>query len=900
MSVYWWWEPVTTIAAAGAGGGITEAIGFGTETDEGQPLARRKTKTLGFGEDTETGQPLNRVKRKTLGFASETDAAQPIVYLPPVEFDNSTIASRGDSADPFIFTHDGRSDFGTDFSRGGVQGVLVFVHNIQSSGAITDTVKYNGLDLNRLGDVGQGGSEPSNIDTWFNGVVGYGNGGTVNVEVDTNAGDNIFVTVVTLYGQGNLGVVRYFADADPATDSFSFNLDPVGRHVLGFTSIISGIDAEGDLDEQSSPAMTTLELEATDPVSGDMTVRTDRTSARQSAPFDLGWNTFLSGNETISFSTVAIGKPVIIGALGLAEETDTAIAIAVGGGEIVVALGRADETDEAQPLGRRKSRTLGLATESDAGVSVASRKTKTVGFATETDTAIALGRRKTKTLGFASETDTGQPLGKRKTKTLGFASETDTAIAVVRTVTIVLGFATETDTAVALARRKSRTVGFSSETDIGLPLARRKSRTLGTVDETDTAFGVGRRKTKTIGRADETDTGQGIAYKKSKALGFASETDTGQPVGRRKVKALSFAAEVDQALPVHEREVLGTSLESDIAVGVGKRKTLALGVAEELDEVAYRKLNSGNRIPDYRHWTLTGSAFINADGELEMTGAGTATSPQIILSSVLNPSWSFTAEYWSDAAAPTRTLDSAYFQADHVNVATNRLGATTNNDVQAFPPGAWTNRADHYWFLVNGIGAGTAYLTMTITWNQASTFKSRLPAFAQHGGGVPSTIYTEHIRTPTTEDFTVEPAFRRVSRKALGFATETDAAVRLLIDLVGVLGVATETDTAFAALVAHPQFTFMPPDSGTENRYPKSRTPAGRLFPRLSGSPIHYAVLVFPDGSIIKTRRPNTTQTNAALYYYLGPREYLLSHDEWLILRDSEFADDLVPTGGYG
>lgn len=82
------------------------------------------------------------------------------------------------------------------------------------------------------------------------------------------------------------------------------------------------------------------------------------------------------------------------------------------GGPWIVAVGRALETDLAQPLGKKKQRTIGLPTETDLAQPFGKQKRRTLGQALETDLALpitrgALGH--SLSLGLALETDTAQP-----------------------------------------------------------------------------------------------------------------------------------------------------------------------------------------------------------------------------------------------------------------------------------------------------------------------------------------------------------------------------------------------------------------------------------------------------------------------------------------------------------
>lgn len=121
--------------------------------------------------------------------------------------------------------------------------------------------------------------------------------------------------------------------------------------------------------------------------------------------------------------------------------------------------------------------------------------------------------------------------------------------------------------------------------------------------------------------------------------------------------------------------------------------------------------------------------------------------------------------------------------------------------------------------------------------------------------------------------------------------TTPDATFVTLVGTATAGGGATTFDVKASAWV------FTVPASSTANGYPYSRTPAGRLFPRVSGSPIHYCVMIFDLETaprIVKTLRPNTAQMEAADRVYLGPGVYEVAEDEYDVLV-TQFPDALVP-----
>jgi len=124
--------------------------------------------------------------------------------------------------------------------------------------------------------------------------------------------------------------------------------------------------------------------------------------------------------------------------------------------------------------------------------------------------------------------------------------------------------------------------------------------------------------------------------------------------------------------------------------------------------------------------------------------------------------------------------------------------------------------------------------------------------------------------------------------------TTPDATFVTLVGTATAGGGVTTFDVQAAAWV------FTVPASNTANGYPYGRSPAGRLFPRVSGSPIHYCVMIFDLDTtprVVKTLRPNTAQMSAADRVYLGPGEYRVEEAEYDALA-TLFPDALVPVGG--
>jgi hypothetical protein len=162
------------------------------------------------------------------------------------------------------------------------------------------------------------------------------------------------------------------------------------------------------------------------------------------------------------------------------------------GGAITPAMGQLSETDTAQPITRRKIKTLGQLTE--------------------TDTAQPITHVHQRTLGQLTETDTAQPVGRLKRKTLGEAQETDVVFTIIRsgtTKTVVLGLLSDTESLQPVTARKIKVIGSIAEVDVLFTITRLHSRTTGLLTEVDTAqsiVAVKGTKRVTLGLLAESDT----------------------------------------------------------------------------------------------------------------------------------------------------------------------------------------------------------------------------------------------------------------------------------------------------------------------------------------------------------------------------------------------------------
>lgn len=153
--------------------------------------------------------------------------------------------------------------------------------------------------------------------------------------------------------------------------------------------------------------------------------------------------------------------------IGIATETDTALAITPAPGSVTVPVGLATETDTAlavTPAPGAATVPLGIASETDTALPVTPAPgpvTVTVGVADETDTALPV-----------------QAVPGAATVALGLPVETDTALAMVASTgsgsdVVELGVAAETDTALALTPAPGPAIvqmGVAVETDQALAM----------------------------------------------------------------------------------------------------------------------------------------------------------------------------------------------------------------------------------------------------------------------------------------------------------------------------------------------------------------------------------------------------------------------------------------------
>lgn len=247
--------------------------------------------------------------------------------------------------------------------------------------------------------------------------------------------------------------------------------------------------------------------------------------------------TFKRAGSTILTATdasIASGKPGII----LSSNVTSASLDNWEGGDFsagahVIAIGQVVETDSAQPIARKKLKTINQVVETDTAQSIAKLKQHAMGQVVETDLAQTLARRKQKAIGQATETDTAQSLSRLKQRTIGQVTETDFAqpISPSGQKIVAVNQVTETDLAQAVTHRKLKAINAVTESDLAQPLTRAKLRTLGIPIETDLAQAIARRKAKAVSQNIEGDLAQPITWSpKRRMVGQVIEIDLAQPI----------------------------------------------------------------------------------------------------------------------------------------------------------------------------------------------------------------------------------------------------------------------------------------------------------------------------------------------------------------------------------
>ncbi|MEV1003415.1 hypothetical protein [Nonomuraea sp. NPDC050202] len=162
--------------------------------------------------------------------------------------------------------------------------------------------------------------------------------------------------------------------------------------------------------------------------------------------------------------------------------------------------------EQAQPVGRRKQRTLGQPGSQETAVPIRPVKRRTLGQAGEAATALPLTARKIRTLETAGETGTAFPVTGAHRRLVGPAAEGDQAQPI--TNGTFIGAAAETGQALPITPRKTRTLGAALDVSSAAAVRPARARTVGPAASSELAQPIGRRKIRLVGPAAETDQAQ--------------------------------------------------------------------------------------------------------------------------------------------------------------------------------------------------------------------------------------------------------------------------------------------------------------------------------------------------------------------------------------------------------
>jgi hypothetical protein len=621
------------------------------------------------------------------------------------------------------------------------------------------------------------------------------------------------------------------------------------------------------------------------------------------------------------------------------------------------ALTAATETDTPTGVAPRKTRSVGAATSTETGVAVSRVKRKAVTGAAETDTAGSVSLSRIVAVGSASETDTAGTLARRKTRTAGNATETDTAGSISDRKT--LGTAAETDAAVAVGRRKTRALGSVTETDTAGALTRVRSRALGAGAETDAGGTLGRKKTLALTAATETDTAGSLPAPGGATFLFQEDYEgtAGAAMSGSNTGWDLFNGAGTRTLESTPTPIYGSTLgEYNGGQALTKDTTSLPGttnggtVRRVLYARGYYKLANTtsltlSRILVFEESVANGGADvgvlrINATGTFRLldgtTTVGSASTKTLdtnytrIELKIDQDANTIEARFWWGADLQSESTGATNYESISGTLATNTdmevfgtgfyASQTTNNSLYveefAVGYGDWLGPVPTAQVVNLGGASETdaassvgrrkvkalTAATETDTANGITRRKTRAVTAATETDAATGVGRISRTSLGTSTSSEAAAALARKKALALGVATEIDTANGIAVGsgpTIVVLGTALETDiaVAIASTQATPLWTFIPPSSGTANRHRRTNSPKGRLFPRVSGQPIHYCVLIFDlDATprIVKTRRPNTAQMESADRVYLGPREYTVGSTEYAVLA-TEFPDDLVP-----
>lgn len=383
-----------------------------------------------------------------------------------VTVDAATENVRTDTTSPQTFSHAGAAS--------GVKGVLLAIVHGTSATDHVSAASYGGVAMARRQRNTDTANEPGAAEWWFLGASVPQGTQTVSYTPGATT-DDIHAVCITLLGAANLTVV----DTDGVNDNVanpSVTLQYGGKTSMAFGALYGGgVDGSAFTPNANCTTIHDHDL-------GAFYSEIIRQTTAGSADFAVGGT---SGTDDVAFAAIAVTDVGQIVAVGLVEETDSALAV---GKAKTKAIGLNTETDEALAAGRVKTMATGIASETDEALAAGRNKTLVIGLTTETDEALPLVGDQTVPIGLAEETDAALALGRLKSLAVGLVDETDSALAFGRLKTLVVGIATSVESALAAQRTKALAAGIATETDSALAVSRRKTREIGLATETDEAL----------------------------------------------------------------------------------------------------------------------------------------------------------------------------------------------------------------------------------------------------------------------------------------------------------------------------------------------------------------------------------------------------------------------------
>jgi hypothetical protein len=300
-----------------------------------------------------------------------------------------------------------------------------------------------------------------------------------------------------------------------------------------------------------------------------------------------------------------------------------------------------------------------------------------------------------------------------------------------------------------------------------------------------------------------------------------------------------------------------------------------------------------NRMPDYSQWTLSGGAFINSNGELEIpVGSASALSPLIPINQ--EEIWQFSAEFYGDTQSnyvpfqpdAGRHLESYYYGSDGVTAATNAGGYTANGSAVQFPQDVWSDRAVPGWGYWGGIGVH--YMRINVLNSSA------------YGGG---TLLSRNPMLAVGADFYISPFLAYTPGDAITAKSSTAFDTAVGVELVTAKSSTAYDTAAFldlaTATITSTTWVFTTP-IGTGDRLDRTKpfhSSTNQLLRFSAPAIVPQCVMIFDSlgtPRVVRTVKPRTGQIADADFVYYGAPTYTISALESQILSDAGYSDALV------